>query len=127
MQKPHPPLLVGGRGTRGTAEPAARFADEYNTPFATPDEFAAIRAKVAAACERAGRDPATMRFSLMTGCLIGATRDEAFDRARELYGRRPREPPSTTGSPASRSAASSARSTRWPSGYATTSAPAAGA
>jgi len=87
VQRPHPPLLVGGRGTRGTADPAARFADEYNTPFASLDEFAAIRDKVVAACERAGRDPATMRFSLMTGCLIGATRDEALERARQLYGR----------------------------------------
>jgi F420-dependent oxidoreductase-like protein len=87
VQQPHPPLLVGGSGTRGTAEPAARFADEYNTPFASPEEFARIRAKVAAACERIGRDPATMRFSLMTGCLIGTTRDEALERARQLYGR----------------------------------------
>jgi F420-dependent oxidoreductase-like protein len=87
VQKPHPPLLVGGSGTRGTAEPAARFADEYNTPFASPEEFARIRAKVAAACERIGRDPATMRFSTMTGCLIGSTRDEALERARQLYGR----------------------------------------
>ena len=33
LQQPHPPIIVGGSGTRGTAEPAARFADEYNTPF----------------------------------------------------------------------------------------------
>jgi F420-dependent oxidoreductase-like protein len=91
VQKPHPPLLVGGSGTRGTAEPAARFADEYNTPFASPEEFARIRAKVAAACERIGRDPATMRFSTMTGCLIGSTRDEALERARQLYGREQRD------------------------------------
>jgi len=32
-----------------------------------------------------------MRFSTMTGCLIGATRDEALERARQLYGRMPRE------------------------------------
>jgi F420-dependent oxidoreductase-like protein len=87
VQQPHPPILVGGSGTRGTAEPAARFADEYNTPFASPEEFAQIRAKVIAACERIDRDPATMRFSLMTGCLIGATRDDALERARQLYGR----------------------------------------
>ena len=91
LQQPHPPLLVGGSGTRGTAEPAARFADEYNTPFQSPEDFAAIRSKVAAACERIGRDPATMRFSTMTGCLIGSTRDEALERARELYGRSPRD------------------------------------
>jgi len=91
VQKPHPPLIVGGSGRRGTADPAARFADEYNTPFASPEDFAAIRARVSAACERAGRDPATMRYSLMTGCVIGSTRDEALGRARELYGRRPRD------------------------------------
>jgi alkanesulfonate monooxygenase SsuD/methylene tetrahydromethanopterin reductase-like flavin-dependent oxidoreductase (luciferase family) len=27
----------------------------------------------------------------MTGCLIGETRDEALDRARQLYGRVPRD------------------------------------
>jgi F420-dependent oxidoreductase-like protein len=91
VQQPHPPLLVGGSGSRGTAEPAARFADEYNTPFKSPDEFAAVRAKVQAACERAGRDPATMRFSTMTTCLIGSTHDEALERAQELYARIPRD------------------------------------
>src|SRR5881392_1213256 len=91
VQQPHPPLLVGGSGTRGTAEPAARFADEYNTPFVSPEDFARIRAKVVAACERVGRDPATMRFSTMTGCLIGTTRSEALERARQLYERVPRD------------------------------------
>jgi alkanesulfonate monooxygenase SsuD/methylene tetrahydromethanopterin reductase-like flavin-dependent oxidoreductase (luciferase family) len=91
VQTPRPPLLVGGSGTRGTAEPAARFADEYNSPFVSPDDYERIRAKVAAACEALGRDPETMRFSTMTGCLIGSTRDEALERARRLYGRVPRE------------------------------------
>jgi F420-dependent oxidoreductase-like protein len=91
LQRPHPPLLVGGSGARGTADPAARFADEYNTVFASPEEFTAVRARVAAACDRAGRDPATMRFSIMTGYVVGATRAEALDRAAELYGRRPRD------------------------------------
>jgi F420-dependent oxidoreductase-like protein len=91
VQRPHPPLLVGGSGTRGTAGPAARFADEYNTPFVSPDDFAAVRAKVTAGCERAGRDPGTMRFSTMTGCLIGETHEDALERARQLYGRMQRD------------------------------------
>jgi F420-dependent oxidoreductase-like protein len=81
VQRPRPPLLVGGSGGRGTVEPAARFADEYNTPFATPEEAAAIRAKV----------PSHLRFSVMVGYLAGTTRDEALGRARQLYERRPRE------------------------------------
>src|SRR4051794_8896652 len=88
VQKPRPPIIVGGSGTRGTAEPAARFADEYNTPFPTPEDFAAIRAKVMRACESTGR---TLRYSMMTGCLIGETHDEALDRARILYERAPRK------------------------------------
>src|SRR5919197_3369734 len=89
LQEPHPPILVGGGGKGGTAEPAARFADEYNTPFVSPDEFARIRANVTAAAERAGR---TLRCSTMTGCLIGETRADALARARRLYDRSPREP-----------------------------------
>jgi F420-dependent oxidoreductase-like protein len=89
VQQPRPPLLVGGSGTRGTAEPAARFADEYNTPFASPEDFARVRAKVQRACEGTGRQ---LRCSVMTGCLIGETRDDVLDRARTLYGRVPREP-----------------------------------
>jgi F420-dependent oxidoreductase-like protein len=88
LQEPHPPLLVGGSGTRGTAEPAARFADEYNTPFASPEAFARIRASLQRACEETGR---TLRFSTMTTCLIGATHDDAMERAHRLYGRIPRQ------------------------------------
>ena len=88
LQRPHPPLIVGGGGSRGTAIPAAQHADEYNTPFASPDDFARIRAKVQQACEETGR---TLRYSLMTGCLIGETHDDALERARRLYGRVPRQ------------------------------------
>jgi F420-dependent oxidoreductase-like protein len=80
VQQPRPPLLVGGGGGRGTVEPALRFADEYNTPFVSPEDAAAIREKVR-----------PLRFSVMTGLLVGGTRDEMRERAQELYGRRPRE------------------------------------
>jgi alkanesulfonate monooxygenase SsuD/methylene tetrahydromethanopterin reductase-like flavin-dependent oxidoreductase (luciferase family) len=46
----------------------------------TPDEAAAIRPRVG-----------PLRFSVMTGCIIGSTHEEALGRARELYGRRPRD------------------------------------
>ena len=80
VQKPRPPLLVGGSGGRGTVEPALRFADEYNTPFVSPEEAARIRAKVA-----------RLRFSVMTGFLVGETHEEMRERAHELYARRSRE------------------------------------
>ena len=80
VQQPRPPLLVGGGGGRGTVEPALRFADEYNTPFVSLEDAAAIREKTR-----------PLRFSVMTGCVIGETRDDALDRARRLYSRRSRD------------------------------------
>jgi len=80
LQRPHPPILVGGGGKRGTVEPALRFADEYNSPFVTPEEAAAIRTKA---------EP--LPYSVMIGCVIGETHANAMERARQLYARRPRD------------------------------------
>jgi F420-dependent oxidoreductase-like protein len=80
VQRPRPPLLVGGGGGRGTVDPALRFADEYNTPFVSPADAASIREKTR-----------PLRFSVMTICLIGETRDDALDRAQTLYSRRSRD------------------------------------
>ena len=84
LQRPHPPLFVGGKAGRKTADPAARFADEYNTVQPTLDEVRERRRKLDAACGRAGRDPATLRLSVMTGCVVGADEGEVRDRVRAL-------------------------------------------
>jgi alkanesulfonate monooxygenase SsuD/methylene tetrahydromethanopterin reductase-like flavin-dependent oxidoreductase (luciferase family) len=75
VQQPRPPLIVGGSAGRGTADPAARFADEYNTFGVDPAEAARRRRKLDEACERVGRDPASLRFSVMTPFVLG--RDHA--------------------------------------------------
>ena len=41
VQRPHPPVIVGGKGKRRTPELAARFAGEFNVPFAPVDEVEA--------------------------------------------------------------------------------------
>jgi F420-dependent oxidoreductase-like protein len=74
------PLLMGGAAKARGAALAARYADEYNVVHAAPEEAAAARERLAAACRDAGRDPATLRFSLMHALLIGA--DEADLRSR---------------------------------------------
>jgi F420-dependent oxidoreductase-like protein len=86
VQTPHPPLIVGGAARRGTVEPAVRFADEYNTTFAAPETLRERRGRLDEACERAGRDPATLRFSLMTTCIVGADDGEVRERARRVAG-----------------------------------------
>lgn len=62
-QTPHPPLLVGGLGKRWTPRLAARYADEFNAPFTTPDQVRAAARRVAAACEETGRDPREITVS----------------------------------------------------------------
>lgn len=70
-------LIVGGSAKPGTVGPAVRFADEYSTVFASPEEAGRRRAAVDAACDAAGREP--LAFSLMTRCVVGEDR-AAVDR-----------------------------------------------
>jgi F420-dependent oxidoreductase-like protein len=84
VQRPHPPLILGGSGGPRSLRLAARWADEYNTVFATPAQCRERRQALDEACEREGRDPATVRFSLMTGFVGGADREELVDRAARL-------------------------------------------
>ena len=94
VQRPHPPLIVGGKGSRATADVAARWAGEYNTTFASPEEVRDRRRKLDEACERAGRDPGTLRLTLMTTAVVGADEAELRERARRFLARvgRPGEP-----------------------------------
>jgi F420-dependent oxidoreductase-like protein len=80
VQKPHPPLVMGGGAGPRAVRLAARWADEYNVVHVSPGDAAASRGRLREGCERAGRDPDTLRFSLMHAFLIGA--DETDRRAR---------------------------------------------
>lgn len=62
--QPHIPIIVGGNGRDRTAGYAVRYADELNFVFIEPDEIVERMADVRERCAVAGRDPATMRFSL---------------------------------------------------------------
>jgi alkanesulfonate monooxygenase SsuD/methylene tetrahydromethanopterin reductase-like flavin-dependent oxidoreductase (luciferase family) len=87
VQQPHPPLIVGGGAKPGTLAPAVRFAGEYNTFGVEPAELRSRRRRLDEACEGAGRDPASIRFSLMTTFVAAddrATVDENLRRVRSL-------------------------------------------
>ena len=87
VQEPHPPLIVGGSGGAGTVRPAVRFADEYNTIFASPERCSELRAALDRACDEAGRDPSTLRLSLMTKCVVGRDRVEVRTRLERMLAR----------------------------------------
>jgi F420-dependent oxidoreductase-like protein len=82
VQRPHPPLLMGGNAGPRSAGLAARFADEYNTAFPTLEQVRDRRLRIEQACERVGREP--IPFSVMTGFVVGADERELRRRAARL-------------------------------------------
>jgi F420-dependent oxidoreductase-like protein len=54
-QSPRPPIIVGGTGKKRTPALAARFADEFNTPFAPAADLPGMFDLVRAACAEIGR------------------------------------------------------------------------
>lgn len=86
VQRPGPPIIVGGKGPRRTPEIAARFADEFNMPFKTVAETAAAFQRVQAACQMYDRSPARpLTLSAGVVAAIGRTREEADRRAAPLH------------------------------------------
>jgi alkanesulfonate monooxygenase SsuD/methylene tetrahydromethanopterin reductase-like flavin-dependent oxidoreductase (luciferase family) len=88
VQKPRPPIILGGFGPKRTPRLAAKYADEYNLPFLPlnliEDRVAAARE----ACEKAGRDPSTLTLSAAQVVCVGADEVE-FTRRAEAIGRPP--------------------------------------
>jgi len=85
VQRPHPPIVLGGKGGPRLARLVARWADEFNRVGGTPDELRASIERVTDALDRQGRDRASVAMSFMTWVFVGRTDDEwrhRADRAR---------------------------------------------
>jgi F420-dependent oxidoreductase-like protein len=89
-QQPRPPVILGGAGARRTPRLAARFADEFNLGFRSVPDSAAAFGRVREACQAAGRDPASMTYSVAQ--LVCCGKDDAeFRRRAAAIGREPAE------------------------------------
>ena len=80
VQQPHPPLVLGGSVKRRFAALAARYASEVNTLGAPEEELRERKATLDRACAEAGRDPATLAFSVMTACFVGEAEGDVLER-----------------------------------------------
>jgi F420-dependent oxidoreductase-like protein len=78
------PVIVGGTGKKRTPRLAARFAGEFNVPFASVEDNARLFAGVRAACEEAGRDPAAMVYSSALVLCVGKDEAELARRAAAI-------------------------------------------
>lgn len=71
VQRPVP-VIIGGAGPRRTPAIAARFATEFNIGFRSEDTIAETFDGVRRACERIGRDPATLRTSVALPTVVAS-------------------------------------------------------
>ncbi|HEX2373145.1 MAG TPA: LLM class flavin-dependent oxidoreductase [Actinomycetota bacterium] len=84
VQRPRPPLWVGGKGDRLLGV-VARAADGWNVVWSmTPDAYTERLGVLEAACRRAGRPFGEVRRSLGLSTLIGRDADDLVERWRRL-------------------------------------------
>jgi F420-dependent oxidoreductase-like protein len=84
VQRPRPPLIVGGHGPRRTPALAAKYADEFNIAFSNVDEVAAQFGRVKQACAAAGRDAGSLVYSAAQVVCCGEDEATLSRRARAL-------------------------------------------
>lgn len=78
------PIIIGGGGKRKTPALAARFANEFNLPFAPLGRFAEQCGRVRAACESIGRDPSSLKYSAALVVCVGTNEAEIARRAAAI-------------------------------------------
>ena len=67
VQRPHPPIWIGGSGERKTLRVVAEHADAWNAPGGEPAEFARLSGVLDRHCDDVGRDPAQIRRTVQVG------------------------------------------------------------
>ncbi|MEY2464608.1 MAG: hypothetical protein QOH64_2746 [Acidimicrobiaceae bacterium] len=84
VQRPGPPIIIGGFGAKRTPRLAATYAAEFNTPFARINDFTAACGRVLAACEDIDRDPTTLVLSAALTVCCGTDEAEVARRASAI-------------------------------------------
>jgi F420-dependent oxidoreductase-like protein len=81
-----PKILIGGSGIKRTLTYVVRYASEWNCVMLLPQEFAQLNKRLNEMLLEGGRDPGSVKRSMMTGCVFG--RDDAvLHRKINLYGK----------------------------------------
>jgi F420-dependent oxidoreductase-like protein len=64
VQRPHPPITIGGRGPKRTLRAVARWAQQWNVITQTPAEWRDLKEILLRHCADVGRDPAEITCSV---------------------------------------------------------------
>jgi alkanesulfonate monooxygenase SsuD/methylene tetrahydromethanopterin reductase-like flavin-dependent oxidoreductase (luciferase family) len=74
------PITIGGKGPNRTQGLVVKHAAEWNTPGMPLEEFQALNARLTRRLKKAGRDPRSVRRSLMTSPIYARNEAELRDR-----------------------------------------------
>ncbi len=89
IQKPHPPITIGGGGEKFTLPLVARYADMWNCPTYSLAEFQHKFDVLKRECDKIDRDPATLRISEEAVLVLAespAALTPLLEQARRRYG-----------------------------------------
>ena len=64
VQRPHPPITIGGKGRTRTLKTAARYAQEWNVILQSSGEWSELNDVLNAHCADVGRDPSEITRSV---------------------------------------------------------------
>jgi F420-dependent oxidoreductase-like protein len=64
VQRPYPPLVIGGRGKTRTLRTAARWAQQWNAITQDPADWLSLKEALVGHCAELGRDPAEITCSV---------------------------------------------------------------
>jgi alkanesulfonate monooxygenase SsuD/methylene tetrahydromethanopterin reductase-like flavin-dependent oxidoreductase (luciferase family) len=78
------PLLMGGKGRKRTLPIVAREASEWNQSRLDTEMYKESRDFLEVCCRDIGRDPRSIRHSVMAGYIIGRDRSELRERAAQV-------------------------------------------
>lgn len=86
VQRPLPPVVIGGRGRKRTPSLVAKYAADFNLPLVPFEDAPEVLDNVRQACVDVDRDPASLVMSAALVTCAGATEAE-IERGETAIGR----------------------------------------
>ena len=84
VQPGGPPIVIGGGGEKRTLKIVARYADHWNLPFASPDQFQAKHDVLKRHCENEGRNIDDIECSVQIALAPDADVNQVASDAADL-------------------------------------------
>ena len=81
VQRPHPPITIGGKGPKRTLLAVARWAQQWNAIVSGPDEWLGLKDVLLEHCAAVGRDPGEIDCSV--NVMVRSADDAAVGSAAE--------------------------------------------